>query len=71
MENRVLKLEWQTQEHEKELERLNEKQTEMSDVLNGILKAITKIQYLAYGATALYVIQQVGILAVLKKLIGF
>ena len=62
LEHRISRVEESQQKQSEELH-------EVAESLKGIQQILTKIQYVGYGALALFLFQEIGIVETLKKLI--
>jgi hypothetical protein len=70
LEQRVSKLEMQTQIHKHELHELHTTSKELSDALHQISTALQQIKWTCLGAGVMYVAGQLGIVDTLKLFIG-
>lgn len=69
IDHRVSRLEFRVDGHDKDLTTIKEDNNTMSETLKGIKDNLNQIKWIAMGAGGAFVIAQVGLLEVLRKLL--
>lgn len=69
IEHRVTRLEFRVDAHDKDLTAIREDNETMSETLKGIKDSLNQIKWIAMGAAGAFVVAQVGLLEVIRKLI--
>lgn len=70
LENRVVRLEVKTDNHEDDIKELRKSATDLSKAMASIEKNLSQIKYLAIGALAVVVAQTLGLEKVIKLIFG-
>jgi uncharacterized coiled-coil protein SlyX len=70
LENRVVRLEVRSDNHEEDIKELRESTLDLTSTMHSIEKNLAQIKYLAIGALAVVVAQTVGLDKALKVLFG-
>ena len=70
LENRVVRLEIKTDNHEDDIKELRKSATDLSKAMASIEKNLAQIKYIAIGALAVVVAQSMGIDKAIKLLFG-
>lgn len=70
LENRVVRLEVKTDNHEDDIKELRKSATDLSKAMASIEKNLSQIKYLAIGALAVVVAQTVGLDKAIKLIFG-
>ena len=70
LENRVVRLEFKTDNHEDEIKELRKSANDLSKAMASIEKTLAQIKYIAIGALAVVVAQSMGIDKAIKLLFG-
>lgn len=70
IEHRVIKLELRVEDHAGELKKLHDVSTDLRNSLSGIEKTLNQIKYLAMGAVLVVLSQSMGVVNVLKLVVG-
>jgi len=70
LENRVVRLEVRTDNHEEDIKELRESTLDLTSTMHSIEKNLSQIKYLAIGALAVVLAQTVGLDKALKVLFG-
>ena len=70
LENRVVRLEVKTDNHEDDIKELRKSATDLSKAMASIEKNLSQIKYLAIGALAVVVAQTMGLDKVIKLIFG-
>ena len=69
LEHRIIKLELRVDDHQEELQKLQDISSDLRKSLAGIEKTLAQIKWIATGAIVVILAQSIGIPAVLKMLI--
>ena len=69
LEHRIIKLELRVDDHQEELQKLQDISSDLRKSLAGIDKTLAQIKWIATGAIVVILAQSIGIPAVLKMLI--
>ena len=69
LEHRIIKLELRVDDHQEELQKLQDISSDLRKSLAGIEKTLAQIKWIATGAIVVILAQSMGIPAVLKMLI--
>jgi len=70
LENRVVRLEVKTDNHEDDIKELRKSATDLSKAMASIEKNLSQIKYLAIGALAVVVAQTMGLDKAIKLIFG-
>ena len=70
LDRRVTHLEFRVDNHDKDLTKIHEDTSLMSKTLKAIEGNLNQIKWIAVGAGGAWTVAQVGVLEVIKKLIG-
>ena len=70
LENRVVRLEVKTDNHEDDIKELRKSANDLSKAMASIEKNLAQIKYLAIGALAVVVAQTMGLDKVIKLIFG-
>jgi len=70
LENRVVRLEIKTDNHEDDIKELRKSATDLSKAMASIEKNLAQIKYIAIGALAVVVTQSLGLDRSIKLLFG-
>ena len=70
LENRVIRLEVQIDNHEEDIKELRGSHTDLKKTMGSIEKNLAQIKYIAIGALAVVVAQSMGIDKAIKLLFG-
>jgi len=70
IENRVVRLEIKTDNHEDDIKELRKSATDLSKAMASIEKSLAQIKYIAIGALAVVVTQSLGLDRSIKLLFG-
>ena len=70
IENRVVLLEFKTDNHEDEIKELRKSANDLSKAMASIEKTLAQIKYIAIGALAVVVAQSIGLDKAIKLLFG-
>ena len=70
LENRVVRLEIKTDNHEEDIKELRKSATDLSKAIASIEKNLAQIKYLAIGAFAVVLAQTMGLDKAIKLLLG-
>jgi uncharacterized coiled-coil protein SlyX len=70
LENRVVRLEIKTDNHEEDIKELRKSANDLSKAMASIEKNLAQIKYLAIGAFAVVLAQSVGLDKAVKLLLG-
>jgi len=70
LENRVVRLEVRTDNHEEDIKELRESTLDLTSTMHSIEKNLSQIKYLAIGALAVVLAQTVGLDKALKVIFG-
>ena len=70
LENRVVRLEFKTDNHEEDIKELRKSATDLSKAMASIEKNLAQIKYIAIGALAVVVAQSIGLDKAIRILIG-
>jgi uncharacterized coiled-coil protein SlyX len=70
LENRVVRLEIKTDNHEEDIKELRKSATDLSKAMASIEKNLAQIKYLAIGAFAVVLAQTMGLDKAIKLLLG-
>ena len=70
LENRVVRLEIKTDNHEDDIKELRKSATDLSKAMASIEKSLAQIKYIAIGALAVVVTQSLGLDRSIKLLFG-
>ena len=69
LEHRIIKLELRVDDHQEELQKLQDISSDLRKFFAGIEKTLAQIKWIATGAIVVILAQSIGIPAVLKMLI--
>lgn len=70
LENRVVRLEFKTDNHEDEIKELRKSATDLSKAMASIEKTLAQIKYIAIGALVVIVAQSIGLDKAIRILLG-
>jgi len=70
LENRVVRLEVRTDNHEEDIKELRESTLDLTSTMHSIEKNLSQIKYLAIGALAVVLAQTVGLDKAVRILFG-
>lgn len=70
LENRVVRLEFKTDNHEEDIKELRKSATDLSKAMASIEKNLAQIKYIAIGALAVVVAQSIGLDKAIRILFG-
>lgn len=70
LENRVVRLEVKTDNHEDDIRELRETSIDLKTTMHSIEKSLNQIKYLAIGALAVVIAQTIGLDKALKLMFG-
>ena len=70
LENRVVRLEFKTDNHEDEIKELRKSATDLSKAMASIEKTLAQIKYIAIGALVVIVAQSIGLDKAIRILFG-
>ena len=70
LENRVIRLEVQIDNHEEDIKELRGSHTDLKKTMGSIEKNLAQIKYIAIGALAVVVAQSIGLDKAIKLLFG-
>jgi len=71
LENRVVRLEVKTDNHEDDIRELRETSIDLKTTMHSIEKSLNQIKYLAIGALAVVIAQTIGLDKAIKLLFGY
>jgi uncharacterized coiled-coil protein SlyX len=71
LENRVVRLEVKTDNHEEDIRELRETSIDLKTTMHSIEKSLNQIKYLAIGALAVVIAQTIGLDKAIKLLFGY
>jgi len=70
LENRVVRLEVKTDNHEDDIRELRETSIDLKTTMHSIEKSLNQIKYLAIGALAVVIAQTIGLDKAIKLMFG-
>jgi len=70
LENRVVRLEVKTDNHEEDIRELRETSIDLKTTMHSIEKSLNQIKYLAIGALAVVIAQTIGLDKAIKLMFG-
>ena len=70
LENRVVRLEVKTDNHEDDIRELRETSIDLKTTMHSIEKSLNQIKYLAIGALAVAIAQTIGLDKAIKLMFG-
>lgn len=70
LENRVVRLEVRTDNHEEDIKELRESTLDLTSTMHSIEKNLSQIKYIAIGALAVVVAQSIGLDKAIRLLFG-
>ena len=70
IENRVVRLEVRTDNHEEDIKELRSSHTDLKKTMSSIEKNLAQIKYLAIGALAVVVAQTIGLDKAIRMIFG-
>ena len=70
LENRVVRLEVKTDNHEDDIRELRETSIDLKTTMHSIEKSLNQIKYIAIGALAVVIAQTIGLDKALKLMFG-
>ena len=70
LENRVVRLEVKTDNHDEDIRELRETSIDLKKTMHSIEKSLNQIKYLAIGALAVVVAQTIGLDKAIRLLFG-
>jgi len=70
LENRVVRLEVKTDNHEDDIRELRETSIDLKTTMHSIEKSLNQIKYLAIGALAVVIAQTIGLDKAIKIMFG-
>jgi len=70
LENRVVRLEVKTDNHEDDIRELRETSIDLKTTMHSIEKSLNQIKYLAIGALAVVIAQMIGLDKAIKIMFG-
>ena len=70
LENRVVRLEVKTDNHEDDIRELSETSIDLKTTMHSIEKSLNQIKYLAIGALAVVIAQTIGLDKAIKLMFG-
>jgi len=70
LENRVVRLEVKTDNHDEDIKELRKSTSDLSKTMANIEKNLSQIKYLALGALAVVIAQSIGLDKAIKVLFG-
>ena len=71
LENRVVRLEVKTDNHEEDIRELRETSIDLKSTMHSIEKSLNQIKYLAIGALAVVIAQTIGLDKAIKIMFGY
>jgi len=70
LENRVVRLEVRTDNHEEDIKELRSSNSDLKKTMTAIEKNLAQIKYIAIGALAVVLAQSIGLDKVIKLILG-